>query len=384
MHIVAAQERKMANLLAPQLEFVLMGAVLDKSIDYTELPRKTLSHVGQLVHQSIEKLTQEAGTWDKVGVFMVATEVFNLDRALLQEYLVNIERQATTNAKDIHVLLQERNSLIDVSNEVQRQLLAGDLDLSKIQALTARSVRKAAAITSVADALENGIPNPPGGPVIKTLPVISEAINGVSGMMLLAGLPKIGKSSLAMQIAVDLSRAMSVLVYSLEMPQAVLIHRIIASKGLEFAQKVKRLYIRTNIRTLTRDLLEIKPPALVVVDSIQKVWGTNADDRRSSADAWVRRFEELKNEEGYSVLLVSEIPRDKYSGIPSLDIFKDTGALEYAADSAFALTPADPFLKVWLVGNRHYQKSGPLSLLERVGPFWFKEQALQTSLGWEG
>jgi predicted ATP-dependent serine protease len=194
-------------------------------------------------------------------------------------------------------------------------------------------------------------------------------------MWVVGGVPAVGKSTLALQIAIDISGFSGVptLYYDAENGEGVSLNRVVKSVGLDKARKLgTKLFLRESLNTLTRDLRIVKPPALIVVDSIQKI-STFGDDRREGLNVWIRRLEALKKNEGYSVLLLSEIPRDKYTGNLGLDMFKETGALEYAADAAFGMQEHSPFIAMQCVKNRHYEQKGQVALLERARPYWFKE-----------
>lgn len=364
--------------LAPALEFAIIGALLEREIGYEELERKTLTAIGGAIHKAIETLTVNNGQWDRHGVLM-HVEASGVDRSRLEEYIANVAKHRTVNAKDIHRLIQDRSVLLQMANDINAQLVTGDVDVEKLLASASVRASKIRDLSTVESDLQEGAPEAPSGPAIKSLPKLSSATNGVFGLWLIGGLPAIGKSTLAEQISIDLGQVVPVLYYDFENGKRIMLYRLVQNFGLDKVRKLGRqFYIRDSIRTLTRDLGYVKPPALIVIDSIQKI-ATKGDDRRVGLDAWIHRFEELK-QEGYCVILVSEIPREKYTGEPRLDMFKESGALEYAADTAVALTEKKPFVQAHVVKNRHYPKTGPLTLLERRKPFWFSEVDVQMGM----
>lgn len=367
--------------LANTLEYALIRALISKEIGPESVERKTLTHLGQKIHQAVEMIRADTGTWDEASVVLMVTDVFGVDKSKVQEYFGAVKKTQLPGAVTIHSLLRDRSAMLGLSNEIQRQMNDGNLDLTKLQSfLTSRVIHSE--LSTAADDLANGVPTPPTGPELKSLPMLSEVTNGVYGMYIIAGMPGVGKSTLGGQVQVDINRNQKVLVYDHENGRNVLLYRLVQNFGVEKARAMcKNIYIRDSLRTLTRDLEVVKSPATILVDSIQKIT-TRTDERRSGLDDWIHRFEALKRD-GYNVVLISEINRANYTGDPRMDCFKETGALEYAADSAIVLQEAEAgLLKVHVIKNRHYKFKGPLGMLERhpEHEYWFKE--VDNAWGW--
>jgi KaiC/GvpD/RAD55 family RecA-like ATPase len=188
----------------------------------------------------------------------------------------------------------------------------------------------------------------------------------------------VGKSTLAVQLAVEYGRVGPVLYYDMENGPEVMLYRVGKRYGGDVAkarQATKNIYFRESIRSLSDDLRSMgKRKCLVVVDSLQKL-PTSVDNRRSSLDVWVHRFERLKKQ-GHTVILISEKNRDQY-GEATQRGFKETGEIEYSADFGFHLLPEknmDTMSKVIIVKNRHRPHSGSVCYLERVNGFRFVER----------
>jgi hypothetical protein len=366
----------LAGPLAPVLEYGLINSLFKKEITYQDIERKTLSNVGQTVHKAVQKFVDEGVEWNEAAILTLATEGFGADHGRMQEYLANVARHTIPAASSIYQVLKDRNALINIINEINKQLTTGDLDLSRLQQYTT-SRGPQLDLTTASDDLENGEPVPPEGPKIVSLPRLSQATNGAYGIYLIAGMPNVGKSTVGAQVTTDIAAKgkLPCLVYDYENGRNAYLYRLVRNFGMEQARRIgKRIFIRESLKTLNRDLNTIKPPAVLVIDSIQKI-ATKSDDRREGLDGWVHRFEEIKKE-GYHVVLISEINRASYSGDPKLDCFKETGALEYAADSAVVLQEAsEGLLKLWLVKNRHYPLKGQIGMIERSKQreFWFQE-----------
>lgn len=198
------------------------------------------------------------------------------------------------------------------------------------------------------------------------------------GMWAVASEAGVGKSTLAVQLAVEYGRVGPVLYYDMENGPEVMLYRVGKRYGGDVTkarQATKNIYFRESIRSLSDDLRSMgKRKCLVVVDSLQKL-PTSVDNRRSSLDVWVHRFERLKKQ-GHTVILISEKNREQY-GEATQRGFKETGEIEYSADFGFHLLPEkgmDTMSKVIIVKNRHRPHSGSVCYLERVNGFRFVER----------
>lgn len=359
--------------LAPGVELTLVGALLKKKITVDDLEPRTLSHTGRKIWQAAKSLQDQGGTYDDTGVKLAAVEVFGLAKDRLLDYLAAVAKAETTNAADIYGLLRKRNALIQVANEVQGQLASGNLDLDKIGGYVSAVVGAKTDLVSVEEDLAEGEPSPPSGPLLQTLPTLSGAVNGLHGLWVVAGITGVGKSTLARQIAIDSSREIPVLIYSFEDTKREILYQLCSNFGLEAARRIgKRLYIRESLRTLRKDLARVPPPAVVLVDSIQRV-PVKSDDYLQGLNTWLNKFEEIK-QSGYAVILCSEINRQSYTGDPRLDAFKESGRIEYAATFALVLQEADAgMVRLHIVKNRYFPNRGLLGLIDRCRPHWFRE-----------
>lgn len=366
----------MALPLASAVEFTLMGALLDKHLSIEDLDPKTLSHTGQKLWKAAQNLTTANGDYDAKGVLLAASEVHGLDKGRLQEYMAAVTKHGTKNAAGIYDLLKRRNTLVQLSNEIQTQLGSGNLDLDKIAGAVAATSRHKQELTSVSEDLDAGTPEPPSGPALSTLPKLSGSVNGLHGLWLVAGVPGIGKSTLARQFVWDAAREIPGIIYDFENTRRDILYQLVQNFGMDAAKKMgKKVYIREGLRSLSKDLQRVPPPAIILVDSIQRV-PVSSDDYLQGLNRWINRFEEIK-QQGYTVILVSEVNRQSYSGEPRLDCFKDSGRLEYASTYALFLQEADAgMIRPYIVKNRHYKYKGPLGLLERNRSFWFRELEL--------
>lgn len=172
----------------------------------------------------------------------------------------------------------------------------------------------------------------------------------------------VGKSALALQIALAASEIGRVLYWSLEMSREALGRRALAqlssinSRELHIAaQDSRRSRVveaaaelqRRNLRYLTRPSLGglrrmalIERPVLIVVDYLQLVQTTRRFDSRAQEVGWVaRRLKSMASSMGFPVLACSQLNREsaKRGGKPRLSDLRESGDIEQEADIAILL-----------------------------------------------
>lgn len=350
-----------------------MGTVPREAVELEEMNK-----VGRTILSVLDNLLNGGSKppFPPGAVLLTATEVLGVNKEALKQYLrVMIEENVGAEAGAILQKVRDKQLMVDVLNETTSQLQKGLLDVGAITALCSeRKGEAAGGPTSVSEALKNGLPDPPVGIPIDSLPTLTKATGGIIGMWAIAGQSGIGKSALAWQILIDAARSMPAIVYDFENGFPVLMDRlryIFKGDVEKIREAMKNVYLRESIRTLDQDLNQIPAPAVVVVDSVQKL-PTSVTHKTSSLDSWVHRLEALKKR-GYSVVLVSEIPRSQYDAGPSMSVFKQTGEIEYAADAGMQLIPTRDLLEVHIVKNRHRPSQGHITTLRRRNDWWFKE-----------
>lgn len=224
--------------------------------------------------------------------------------------------------------------------------------------------------------LGEGYPTPPTGLELKTLPKLQGATGGIFGVWALAGETGLGKSALAWQLALDVGQRAPVLVYDFENGARVLLWRLseITQGDLEKGRRfTERIFIRESIKSLEGDLAQIPAPALIVVDSIQAL-PAKIEHRKEGLDKWLYRFEAIAKS-GYSVLMVSEVPRSAYGGEARVSSFKESGTIEFKSHVGIQLTPGENGeVDVNIVKNRHRPTKGLISTLRRVRGWRFVEK----------
>jgi KaiC/GvpD/RAD55 family RecA-like ATPase len=367
--------------LSEDLEKLALCAVMRGVVPDTELHEDELSKLGKLILKAVRHLRSYDDAPEELPVASIqatASEILGADHHEVRDYTAScFALAAGREAGDVLRAVRQKSILVEVLNEAGNQLATGALELGRISEALCQE-EEARTLSSASELLAHGLPKEPTGLELKTLPLISQASGGLMGMWAVASEAGVGKSTLAVQLAVEYNRVGPVLYYDMENGPEVMLYRIGKRYGgdVEKARRAtKNIYFRETIKTLSEDLrLMGKRRCLVVVDSLQKL-PTSVDNRRSSLDVWVHRFERLKKQ-GHTVILISEKNREQY-GEATQRGFKETGEIEYSADFGFHLLPEknmDTMSKVIIVKNRHRPHSGSVCFLERVNGFRFVER----------
>lgn len=247
------------------------------------------------------------------------------------------------------------------------------------------------------------------------------ALNGISGINIMGGPPKAGKSCFFMQISTEMAtRKTPVIYYDFENGRQKIYMRTLCRlsrlsekeirlrpQDKDASGRLNRAHLRlkemlqwfrvVTDRKLTPDIMkqqidflqhETRTDAtLVILDSLHKLPFKNLTERRTGIDAWLRHMEAIRDEQNVSFLVVSELSRGeggKYSKKPDLGSFKESGDIEYSADNAMILLPdwdpLDPIpteerkSTLWMVASRE-NSPGKVAAYFLEYPFWgFREE----------
>ena len=250
---------------------------------------------------------------------------------------------------------------------------------------------------------------------------MDHALNGISGISIMGGPPKAGKSCFFMQISTEMAkRKTPVIYYDFENGRQKIYMRTLCrlsrlsekeirlnhhdedtSKILEKAHlDIKDIFPYFRVvtdRKLTPDIMRRQidflqhetrtDSTLVVLDSLHKLPFKKLTERRTGIDAWLRHMEAIRDEQNVSFLVVSELSRGEggsYSKKPDLASFKESGDIEYSADNAMILLPdwdpLDPISTearkstLWMVASRE-NSPGKIAVYVMEYPLWsFREE----------
>jgi hypothetical protein len=281
----------------------------------------------------------------------------------MAEYIGRVSAsEAGVEAGDILAKVRDKQVLMELINEAGMQLQRGNLDLALLGGVLQQDAGLSRRLDSISEVVKTGLPAPPVGQRLRSLPILSAKSGGLFGMWAIAGEPGVGKSALAWQIALDVAKDIKVLYYDFENGFSVMMDhtKVIFNGELErIRMATANIYYRDSIRSLDSDLCSTPPPAIIIVDSVQKL-PASMEYRRSSLDRWVHRLEYLKKR-GYSILLVSEVPRTQYNADAYIGAFKETGEIEYSADFGLQMLPVPPsgdIAETHIVKNRHRPYKG--------------------------
>jgi hypothetical protein len=364
--------------LSEDLELAILAGILKGTVPRDAIQPAELSKLGRYVLASVVALDKPTPD----DVILHAVEVLGASRDALRAYLAAVSvAGAGIETSDILQKVRDKQLLIDLINEASTQIGAGVLDIALIGGLLQQDSTAAHALLPVSERIKDGLPPKPSGFPLRSLPVLATRSGGVMGVWALGGEPGVGKSTLAWQITLDVAYAgVPVLVYDFENGFNVIMdhtREIFKGDMGRIQEATSNIYVRDSIRSLDSDLARIAPPALVVVDSIQKLPGS-VEHRRTSLDRWIHRLEYLKKR-GYTILLVSEIGRASYGSDAYIGAYKETGEIEYSADFGLQLIEGGSgVVEAHIVKNRHRPFKGPVAMLQRRRAWCFKEIPVET------
>lgn len=369
--------------LSEDLEQCIIGAILVGEMELSEVKVEDFSKVGQSCLHAVG-LLGEGGKppYSPKEMYTAALDVFGADKQLLRPYVKRIIG-ATAGKGTKQILSAVRNKLaaLGMMEQIANQLAEGKVDLEAC-ASAWKTIGQTASLAPLATKQGNELVSTLNGLSVRTLfPCLHDATGGLIGMWTIGGGPAIGKSTLAMQLAIHFTEQLPVLYYDFENGERVILHRLgKVFKSVEAVrQHTQQLFIRESIKSLSNDLRTIGKPALIVIDSFQSI-PTRAAQRRTDLDGWLGRFEALKKE-GHSLLLISEMNRAEYEKV-SMKGFKETGEIEYKSDVAIEMVGDSNAPELHIVKNRHAQFKGLVSQLLRdeEKEIWFKEISGEQSL----
>ena len=247
-------------------------------------------------------------------------------------------------------------------------------------------------------------------------PRLDAALDGIHGMNVIGGAPKVGKSLFMIQIASEMAlRGIPVIYYDFENGRQKIYQRTLSRLGRIEAsalrngkisreergrydeacagiRKMLTTFRVVNDRKLTPELMRrhidfirhetAKDYTVVVIDSLHKLPFKDLSERRTGIDAWLRQLEAIRDELQVSFLIISELGRGgdgMYREEPHLGIFKGSGDIEYSADNAMVLYPeGDPGKSsgdvhrknsLWLVASREHSP-GHIASYTLDYPYW--------------
>ena len=370
--------------LSPDLEHAILHGIIQGYANPESVAPEELSKPGRVILNVLRDFAaQKIPTpYPAEHLVLAATSLFGGSKEAFTDYLrIIAETQAGQAPAEILRKVRDKQVLLEIINEASEQLSTNSLDVGLLSGLCARESMGTTG-KPVSTSLDAGWPDPPKGLPLTSLPRLNEVTGGVHGMWAVAGTPGSGKSTLAWQLTLDIGRHTPVLYYDFENGFSYLMDRTreIYSGNKEKAQAAtSRIYYRDNIRTLDYDLSQVPPPALICLDSVQKL-PSNVEFRRSGLDRWVHRLELLKHR-GYFVLLISEVGRAQYGMDPFIGAYKETGEIEYSADVGLQLIEIGNLVELHIVKNRHRPFKGLVAPLQRRSVKWLWREISNVEAG---
>lgn len=355
--------------ISEELEHGLVAGVVRGLVKLELVPEASLSKNGQAILAAAEFLECQGmkTPYSKNSLVSAAVDVAGADKTVLRPYL-DTAMKVAGGSEDVLGILQkihERDALTNLIELAGKQLANRQYDPTALKStLTVRGPRKLVPLCDLI--IDDKLPPIPTGYAIPSLPTLTKASGGVMGVWAIGGKSKLGKSTLGLQIALEMPTP--VLYYDMELGPEVMLYRIGQAFGGDVPKvkrQLKRFYHHPSVTTLDEDLLAVPAPAVIVIDSLQKVQ-TDLENRRGGIDAMLAKFERLKRD-GYTTILISEV-----NGMGG---FKETSEIEYTVDFGMQLRReyGGGGVIASIVANRHRRDYGDLCVMERVNEWWIRE-----------
>ena len=263
-------------------------------------------------------------------------------------------------------------------------------------------------------------------PLSSGLPVLDEALSGGirPGLSLLGGGPGVGKTAFVLQFMLRSGLVSPAVLFSAEQSTGDLLARLLAAEigrpvtalldgdpqaiadAFEAIDRLPltQIYVVADARKSAGSIDAIRKAVeavsescgrspLVAVDYLQRLRLGDDDQPGDARSTVARNSESLTDyvrENRLTALVISSINRASYKAEPSLDVFKESGNLEFDADLAMVLRRrsetgdevgrghSSSIVELWIVKNRVGQvPPGPLVLHfdGRLGSFSSAERS---------
>lgn len=368
-------------------ESCVLGAIAKGLLEPSALDARGLSKPGRIVLDALGRF-EPGHERSPEAIIAMAVEGLGQSGDEIRPLAESMFRAgADISGTELLVMARRKMALATLLDKANEQLATGKMDLAALADYAAGCEDPSADLVPMSETL-GAFEAMPEGPHIKSLPILCKLTGGVNGLWVAGGMAGVGKTTLTMQMAIELSQAMPVLYYDIENlanDMAARINQIFRGNAEAARRHLGRLYLRPNFDTLAADVAAIPPPALIVVDSIQTL-PTTTKDRRVALEGWIRRLQRL-TKQGYTVLAVSEMSKASFKELTEDGArqghFKETATLDYAATVGLNLIE-DPdrmrLVHVHIVKNRNRPFRGRACTIfpdKQRGSWWFDEDPAQ-------
>lgn len=364
-------------------EACALGAAARGLLDLSTINPRDLSKQGRVILEALSRF-EPGKERSPESILAMAVDVMGQDADPLRPLLNSMYRAGSAiSAPELLRLVKEKQALVQILDIATSQLGNGHVDLAAIADYASAQEEPSTELVPLADTLER-FEEMPWGYRLSSLPILSDLAGGVSGLWVIGGMAGVGKTTLCMQIALEVGQSMKVLYHDFENlanDMGARVSMIFKGNLAKAKEHTSQIYMRDDMSTFNADLAAIPPPALVVVDSLQKM-PTTVKDRRIAMEAWVYRLQRL-TKQGYTVLAVSELSKAAYHEGARQGNFKETGAIDYAATVGINLLEDEDTLRLvhcHIVKNRNRPFRGEACTLypnKDRGNWWFDEDPVR-------
>jgi len=213
--------------------------------------------------------------------------------------------------------------------------------------------------------------------------------NGMKGLWFIGGAPGVGKSTLVMQMLLDLAfQGVSVYFFNFEMDEEDTDARVCTGwpgspENLDKAkEQVTQFFFPEDIKELeglanAQHEQDPTSHALFVIDTFQNL-PVPTNNARTGYEQWLETFSTISRKYQYPFLITSQKVRGLYDD-PVMWAFKETSKIESTMTVGLQVIPIEGIfgaMEVHIVKNRHAKYTGHCLNLFRETDWWYKEEGI--------
>jgi len=367
-----AEKAVLGNILLDNEKLGIVLSIILPGDFYRESHRKIITKITTLVNKGVpvdvitlsEELQKEGSLEEIGGASYLSSLMDGVPKSLNIEFYARIIKEKSLSRQLMLVSADIYTSSYEQREEADRildkaQTTMGELGDKYKEVKKIGDFSVSARINTLKEYIRKERAGKYLGLEVTCFPKLTEALDGLRGIIGISAPPKVGKTAFALQIASNIAtQGYGVLYYDFESGAENLMIRelcrnqnlsrqeifkkgsseslaIRVKAGLNNLEQRKNFIIKTErslgMEEIRSDISQLrllagKDDVLVVIDSLHKLPMKDLKERRAAIDRWLRDFEALIANDPYlTIILISELSRDKQQP-------KESGDIEYTVD----------------------------------------------------